>query len=138
MFLNSYIENAPRWHLAVGLMLTRISHMTFHKLHFPARSLIILLLWLLITEFVNAQPPAVLDGRDNRYCEACISIINQRPKERAITVYGMINVRTDGEKVIIAQKLERPAAGRGWDIHKLEWNEDIEEFEYLQYLKHEK
>lgn len=42
------------------------------------------------------------------------------------------------KKFIIAQKLERPAAGRGWDIHKLEWNEDIEEFEYLQYLKHEK
>lgn len=60
-----------------------------------------------------------------------------KKKERAITVYGMINVRTDGEKVIVAQKLERPAAGRGWDIHKLEWNEDKAQFEYLQYLKYE-
>jgi hypothetical protein len=27
--------------------------------------------------------------------------------ERSIAVYGMINVRTDGEKAIVAQKLER-------------------------------
>ena len=57
--------------------------------------------------------------------------------ERTVTVYGMINVRTDGEKVIIAQKLEKPAADRGWDIHKLEWNEKTGEFEYNQYLKYE-
>lgn len=49
----------------------------------------------------------------------------------------MINVRTDGEKVIIAQKLEKPASGRNWDIHKLEWNEKTGEFEYNQYLKYE-
>ncbi|MBP5206284.1 MAG: hypothetical protein J6Z44_05800, partial [Bacteroidales bacterium] len=57
--------------------------------------------------------------------------------ERTVTVYGMINVRTDGEKVIIAQKLEKPASGRNWDIHKLEWNEKTGEFEYNQYLKYE-
>ncbi len=57
--------------------------------------------------------------------------------ERTVTVYGMINVRTDGEKVIIAQKLEKPASGRNWDIHKLEWNEKSGEFEYNQYLKYE-
>lgn len=60
-----------------------------------------------------------------------------KKKERVVTVYGMINVRTDGEKVIIAQKLEKPASGRGWDIHKLEWNELSKEFEYLQYIKYE-
>ena len=57
--------------------------------------------------------------------------------ERTVTVYGMINVRTDGEKVIIAQKLEKPAANRGWDIHPLEWNQETGEFEYTQYLKYE-
>ncbi len=60
-----------------------------------------------------------------------------KKKERVITVYGMINVRTDGKKVIVAQKLERPAAGRGWDIHKLEWNIKTKEFEYRQYIKYE-
>ncbi len=60
-----------------------------------------------------------------------------KKKERAIVVYGMINVRTDGEKVIVAQKLERPAAGRGWDIHKIEWNKKLKCFEYRQHEKYE-
>lgn len=53
-----------------------------------------------------------------------------KKSERIVTVYGMINLRTDGEKAIIAQKLERPAASKGWDIHKLEWNAKTGEFEY--------
>ena len=42
--------------------------------------------------------------------------------DRSVAVYGMINVRTDGEKVIIAQKLEQPRSltGEKWDIHRLE------------------
>ena len=43
----------------------------------------------------------------------------------------MINVRTDGNRVIIAQKLEAAAVGRNWDVHKLEWNEKTKQFEYL-------
>jgi hypothetical protein len=61
----------------------------------------------------------------------------EKKRERAVTVYGMINVRTDGEKVIVAQKLERPADNRGWDIHALEWNAALAAFEYNQYLKYE-
>ena len=55
----------------------------------------------------------------------------QKRKERAVTVYGMINVRTDGDRVVIAQKLEQPAAKSNWDIHRLEWNEEKQEFEYI-------
>jgi beta-lactamase superfamily II metal-dependent hydrolase len=41
--------------------------------------------------------------------------------ERSIAVYGMINVRTDGKKAIIAQKLEQPRSKKEkWDIHELE------------------
>ncbi len=41
--------------------------------------------------------------------------------ERSIAVYGMINLRTDGKKVILAQKLERPRSkAKKWDIHQLE------------------
>jgi len=41
--------------------------------------------------------------------------------ERIIAVYGMINVRTDGEKAIVAQKLERPRSkAEKWDIYELE------------------
>jgi beta-lactamase superfamily II metal-dependent hydrolase len=42
--------------------------------------------------------------------------------DRSVAVYGMINVRTDGKNVIIAQKLEKPRdiTGEKWDIHRLE------------------
>jgi beta-lactamase superfamily II metal-dependent hydrolase len=58
-------------------------------------------------------------------------------KERVVVVYGMINVRTDGEKVIVAQKLERKRAGRNWDIHKLEWDNKLKQFCYRQFEKYE-
>jgi beta-lactamase superfamily II metal-dependent hydrolase len=41
--------------------------------------------------------------------------------ERTVSVYGMINVRTDGNRVVIAQKLEKKAGNKtAWDIHQLE------------------
>jgi hypothetical protein len=41
--------------------------------------------------------------------------------ERSVAVYGMITLRTDGEKVVIAQKLEKPRSKKSkWDIHQLE------------------
>ena len=48
-----------------------------------------------------------------------------------VTVYGMINVRTDGNQAIIAQKLEKVVNTTKWDIHKLVWNEKKGEFEYI-------
>ena len=52
--------------------------------------------------------------------------------ERVVTVYGMINVRADGEKAIIAQKLEKIVGKKNWDIHQLKWNADLGAFEYIQ------
>ena len=52
--------------------------------------------------------------------------------ERVVTVYGMINVRADGEKAIIAQKLEKIVGKKNWDIHQLRWNADMGAFEYIQ------
>ena len=60
------------------------------------------------------------------------NISAQKKLERVVTVYGMINVRTDGEKVIIAQKLEKSGSSTNWDIHKLEWNPEKKEFEYIK------
>jgi beta-lactamase superfamily II metal-dependent hydrolase len=40
--------------------------------------------------------------------------------DRSVAVYGAINLRTDGEKVVLAYKLERSTPGRGWDIYQLE------------------
>jgi beta-lactamase superfamily II metal-dependent hydrolase len=39
--------------------------------------------------------------------------------KRTTAVYGAINLRTDGDKIIFAQKLERPAGGKVWDIYQL-------------------
>lgn len=39
---------------------------------------------------------------------------------RSIAVYGTISLRTDGKRVVIAQKLERSARSRDWDIYRLE------------------
>lgn len=44
--------------------------------------------------------------------------------ERAIAVYGLINLRTDGTKLVMAQKLERPApSGVKWDVHRFEFDD---------------
>lgn len=40
--------------------------------------------------------------------------------DRTVSVYGLINLRTDGTKVIVAQKLEAPAPRGEWDIYRLE------------------
>jgi hypothetical protein len=40
--------------------------------------------------------------------------------QRAIAVYGLITVRTDGERVLVAQKLESPSGARQFDYHCLE------------------
>jgi beta-lactamase superfamily II metal-dependent hydrolase len=39
---------------------------------------------------------------------------------RTVAVYGMINLRTDGKKVVLAQKLEQRAERGEWDYYTLE------------------
>lgn len=46
-----------------------------------------------------------------------------------LTKYGMINLRTDGRKMIMASKLEKASAHSKWDIHELEYSEDTGRFE---------
>lgn len=52
-------------------------------------------------------------------------------RDRHVAVYGMITVRTDGDLVIIAQKLEEPRGSTKWDIHELVWNAALGEYEYV-------
>ena len=50
--------------------------------------------------------------------------------ERSVAVFGAINVRTDGKKVVLAQKIEQPRGkNRKWDIYRLEPHGGI-----LQYI----
>lgn len=39
---------------------------------------------------------------------------------RAVATYGAIQLRTDGERVVLAYKVEQSSAAKGWDIYKLE------------------
>jgi beta-lactamase superfamily II metal-dependent hydrolase len=56
--------------------------------------------------------------------------------KRNVTSYGAINVRTDGNRAVLAYMLEKERHGRGgtltrWDIYKLEQDEDGE-FDYVE------
>lgn len=48
-----------------------------------------------------------------------------------LTKFGMINLRTDGNKMILAQKLEHAAAHGKWDIHGLEYDTISKRFEHV-------
>jgi hypothetical protein len=51
-------------------------------------------------------------------------------RDSNVVRYGLITVRSDGNRVIIAQKLETPAgAHRKWDLYQLTWNENRLAFE---------
>ncbi|HEY7661377.1 MAG TPA: MBL fold metallo-hydrolase [Actinomycetota bacterium] len=51
--------------------------------------------------------------------------------ERSIAVYGLINLRTDGHRIVMAQKLERPSpSGVKWDVHRFEPKDGV-----LQYVR---
>lgn len=52
-------------------------------------------------------------------------------RDSNVAKYGMITVRTNGEQVIIAQKLEKERSkGQKWDIYELKWNEHLHGYEY--------
>lgn len=70
----------------------------------------------LLSKFAEADTPQELDKLNERKDALYLKL------GRTIETYGMINVRTDGEKVIIAQRLEQKADRGMWDIHCLEPN----------------
>ena len=70
---------------------------------------------------------AATSGREKRRLEKEM----QEQKDRNVAVYGMITLRTNGDKVVVAQKLEVPGGeDKKWDIHELCFNNDTGEFEY--------
>lgn len=58
------------------------------------------------------------DERDNAQDEFKTAV---RQLERSVAVYGMITLRTDGRRVLFAQKLEKPRSKSSkWDLYPLE------------------
>jgi beta-lactamase superfamily II metal-dependent hydrolase len=65
------------------------------------------------------------DEAERKNLEAQIEKLEDENRERVVTVYGMINLRTDGERLVVAQKLEKAGpGGTEWDIHPLEPDAD--------------
>ena len=45
--------------------------------------------------------------------------LNSLDKKRNVTVYGSINLRSDGDRVVLAYMLEKPSRGKRWDVYPL-------------------
>lgn len=58
-----------------------------------------------------AKKEALLDEAEEKF---------ELDRKRNVTVYGAINVRTDGTKVVLAYMLEKPSNSRRWDVYTLE------------------
>lgn len=76
------------------------------------------------TELARSSPEFVeLQAKESK---------TDKTKQRIVATYGMITVRTDGEKAIISQKLEKARSQFGlivkWHVDKLMWNEERGEF----------
>ena len=70
----------------------------------------------LITKLNEAQTDSEREAAQEKLDAALARL------ERSVAVYGLINLRTDGVRAILAQKLERPRAPtkEEWDVHRLE------------------
>ena len=56
--------------------------------------------------------------------------------ERSVAVFGAINLRTDGTRAVVAQKIEKPRNPRtAWDIYKFDRETDAGELTFIS--KHE-
>jgi hypothetical protein len=78
----------------------------------------------LVQQRASAETTAAREAADARLRKALAQL------ERSIATYGMITVRSDGDRVVIAQKLERPRPnGDKWDYYPLE-RDDAGELQY--------
>ena len=50
--------------------------------------------------------------------------LDEKSKVRAVTSYGAINLRSDGEKVVMAYMKEKTTRSNRWDVYPLEVNEN--------------
>jgi len=70
------------------------------------------------------------DEPDPEAKQALIKALEAK-KDRQVAVYGMITLRALGDRVIIAQKLEKPRKpSQKWDIYELEWDAVEGQFAY--------
>ena len=80
----------------------------------------------LITDFSDPKMVKKADRLKKKITDANKSINSN------VTKYGMINLRTNGELMIIAQKLEIQSPKSKWDIQKMKYEETSGRFERME------
>lgn len=76
---------------------------------------------------ITLQIEAETDPKKKKALEKSL----QNKRDRNVAVYGMITLRALGDRVIIAQKLEKPrSAGSKWDIYELQFDANEDRFVY--------
>ena len=77
-------------------------------------------------KFGRGNRPLIFSTEIARSTRDLIIRENPTKKElgRTVAIYGMINLRTDGKKVVIAQKLEQAADRGEWDFYELKPDQD--------------
>ena len=74
----------------------------------------------------------VTDADERAALELKIRTLEERNKTNNVTVYGSINLRSDGRKVVLAYMLEKPSASRRWDVYPLETDPASGKLAYLK------
>ena len=69
---------------------------------------------------LEAQAAVTTDPAKKKKLQDKADALFERDKKLNVTVYGAINLRSDGEKVVLAYMLERPSASKRWDVYTLE------------------
>ncbi|WP_128891209.1 ComEC/Rec2 family competence protein [Erythrobacter sp. HKB08] len=64
--------------------------------------------------------------------ETEIAALEEEEKKTNVTVYGSINLRSDGRKVVLAYMLEKPSKSRRWDVYPLEVEDGTGRLAYLE------
>ncbi|MCR2832563.1 ComEC/Rec2 family competence protein [Parerythrobacter lacustris] len=75
---------------------------------------------------------ATTDPAQRAELETEIARLEEEEKKTNVTVYGSINLRSDGRKVVLAYMLEKPSDSRRWDVYPLETDTLTGKLTYLE------
>lgn len=72
---------------------------------------------------IKGKIEAATDSVERAELQKEFDRLDEKSKVRAVTSYGAINLRSDGEKVVMAYMKEKTSRSSRWDIYPLEVNE---------------
>ena len=69
---------------------------------------------------LRALRDAAVTPEERKKADRLIDEVSDELTKRNVTVYGAINLRSDGRRAVLAYMLEQPKRGKRWDIYRLE------------------